>query len=52
MNTPESPLGNMAMAAVSLHEMFQAYVTAGFTEEQALDLTKHVLTINQPGGQP
>lgn len=31
-------------AAISLHEMFISMVTAGFTEEQALELVKVMVT--------
>ncbi|TDU73492.1 hypothetical protein [Streptomyces sp. KS 21] len=39
------PITAMAAAAVQLHEMYEAFVAAGFTEEQALELTKTALTI-------
>ena len=33
-------------SAAELYEMYQSYVTAGFTEEQALELTKILIIIN------
>lgn len=38
MTDPEDPITQLAAAAVSLHELFIAYVGAGFTEPQALYL--------------
>lgn len=43
MNEPLDPITAMTAAAVQLHEMFQALVAAGFTPEQALELTKTAL---------
>lgn len=37
-------------AAVSMHEMFSAYVRAGFTEEQALAIVIAGLTAYMSGG--
>jgi hypothetical protein len=36
MPDPEDPITQLAEAAMSLHELFIAYVAAGFTENQAL----------------
>lgn len=38
MPEPEDPITQLAEAAASLHELFVAYVGAGFTEGQALYL--------------
>ncbi|WP_433364053.1 hypothetical protein [Streptosporangium sp. CA-115845] len=38
MPEPEDPITQLAEAAMSLHEMFTAYVGAGFTDNQALYL--------------
>jgi hypothetical protein len=38
MPDPEDPITELATAAVSLHELFSAYVGAGFNENQALYL--------------
>ncbi len=39
MDEPEEPLTPLAESAGQMHEMFTAYVQAGFTEQQALYLT-------------
>lgn len=36
--TPADPIGPLAEAAISLHELFKAYIDAGFTEGQAMFL--------------
>lgn len=38
MPEPEDPITQLAEGAAQLHELFLAYVTAGFTEQQALFL--------------
>lgn len=38
MNDPQSPLTELAVAAVQTHELFRAYIDAGFNEQQALQL--------------
>jgi hypothetical protein len=40
----DDPIGPLAAAAVSLHELFMAYVKAGFTRKEALDLVKFVIS--------
>lgn len=35
---PESPMTAMAEGAAQLHEMYTAYMEAGFSEERAFDL--------------
>lgn len=35
---PPSPLTNLAAAAVQMHELFRAYVDAGSSEAQAMQL--------------
>jgi hypothetical protein len=49
---PPAPLTELGAAAVGMHEMFQAYVAAGFTEAQAMQIVCAVLTagINQLQG--
>lgn len=37
-NLPDSPLSAAAQAAALVHEVFEAYKAAGFTEQQALYL--------------
>ncbi|SDL27970.1 hypothetical protein SAMN05421806_12536 [Streptomyces indicus] len=43
MPQPEDPITQLAAAAVQLHEAYLAYVNAGFTEDQAFELTKAIL---------
>lgn len=43
-DTPASPLTDLAAGAAQLHELFTAYVAAGFTENQALRLVIGLLT--------
>ncbi|MET4670852.1 MULTISPECIES: hypothetical protein [Streptomyces] len=50
MPEPTDPMTELAAASAQLHEMYQAYVDAGFTEQQALDLTKAVIVANIGGG--
>jgi hypothetical protein len=38
MAGPEDPLTELAASAVQLHECFQAFQTAGFSEAQAMYL--------------
>jgi hypothetical protein len=48
----DEPFSALLEAAFQLHEMFEAYTRAGFTEDQSMDLTKAVLiamTTNQQG---
>lgn len=47
MTQPVDPITAMAAAAVQLHEMYQAFVDAGFTEDQALELTKTALSLGR-----
>lgn len=47
MNEPVDPITAFAAMAVQLHEMYEAFVGAGFTEEQALELTKATLAIGR-----
>lgn len=40
MNEPPDPITGMAEMAVQIHELYESFVAAGFTEAQALELTK------------
>lgn len=40
---PESPLTAMAEGAAQLHEMYTAYMEAGFSEDRAFDLVRMFL---------
>lgn len=52
MPDPEDPITQLAAAAVSLHELYAAYVGAGFTENQALYLVGQIIggATRGPGG--
>lgn len=41
---PNDPITALAAAAASTHEMFRAYLEAGFSESQALYLTAACIT--------
>lgn len=41
---PSDPITELAQAAMQLHELFTAYVEAGFTEQQALYLVGKIMT--------
>jgi hypothetical protein len=43
---PPTPQWTIDEGATGLHEIYQSYVRAGFTEEQAMDLLKHSLRVN------
>jgi hypothetical protein len=43
--TMDNPLTQLAMAAATTHEMYEAYVDAGFAPEQAMEIVKHALEI-------
>ncbi len=46
MVTEEDNRGLLDDAAIALHEMYEAYVRAGFTVEQAMELvTVHLMEI-------
>lgn len=38
MNEPADPITELAAAAVQLHELYEAFMEAGFTDRQALEL--------------
>lgn len=44
MSEPEEFLGGMDEGAVAQHEMYLAWVQAGFTPDQALELVKAVIS--------
>lgn len=43
VDEPTDPITDLAAGAAQVHELFLAYVEAGFTEPQALSLVKTVL---------
>ena len=46
---PEDPITQLAEGAASAHELFTAYVAAGFTENQALYLVGQLITAAMRG---
>lgn len=53
MTGPQLPFGVFTSAAVSLHEMKESFVDAGFTEDQAMDLVKTtIVAMFSAGGGP
>ena len=46
---PSDPFGPMALAAAGMHQIFLAYVEAGFTEPQALYLLGQMLAASVRG---
>lgn len=49
MPEPEDPITQLAEGAASAHELFTAYVAAGFTENQALYLVGQLITAAMRG---
>lgn len=43
---PDSPIGEFAAGAIQIHEAYVAYINAGFTAEQAMQI---ILTIVAAG---
>ncbi|MEI5520701.1 hypothetical protein WB388_08810 [Streptomyces brasiliscabiei] len=44
------PITELAAMAAQNHEAYEAWVAAGFTEQQALELLKAVITAHIKGG--
>lgn len=42
-DAPADPIGKVAAAAVSLHELYTSLCAAGFTQAQAMELVKTIL---------
>lgn len=49
-NGPADPITEMAAAAAQLHELFTAYMEAGFSRMEALHLVSAILTANAKSG--
>ena len=49
MPEPTDPMTKLAQQAAQLHEVYETYVQAGFTEQQAFELTKAILLANVGG---
>lgn len=43
MNEPEEFMSEMNEGAIAQHELYEAWVQAGFTPDQALDLVKAIV---------
>lgn len=50
MGDPADPITELAAAAVQLHELYSAYIEAGFSEAQAFELTKAILVAGVSAG--
>jgi hypothetical protein len=50
--SPPNPFNHLAQAAVATHEMFSAYVDAGFTRAEALQLVAAIITAPLRGERP
>lgn len=48
---PEDPMTSLAEGAASLHELFMAYVNAGFSRDEALRITIGIITASFGGGR-
>lgn len=44
VNQPEDPLSLVQQGAIAQHELYLSWRGAGFTEEQAMELLKAVIT--------
>ena len=53
MTQPEmnDPISVLATSAIQVHELFSAYVQAGFTRPEALELVNTILSIAMLGQQ-
>lgn len=51
-DTPADPFGQMAAAAVALHDLLVSLIAAGFSEGQALYLVGVMVTAPKPPGSP
>ncbi|CAM5625861.1 hypothetical protein STENM36S_08714 [Streptomyces tendae] len=49
MPEPQDPITQLAAVAVQLHELYEAYLAAGFTEAQAFELVKVTLAASVGG---
>lgn len=50
-NMPADPLTSLAEGAAQLHETFEAFRAAGFTESQAMQMVCALVTANQGGDE-
>ncbi len=52
MNGPLDPISTLDMAAAQQHELYTAWIDAGFTEQQAFELLKlaWIASLQRGGG--
>lgn len=48
-DTPQDPITDLAAGAAQLHELYESYVLAGFTEPQAMQMVIAILTAGLRG---
>ena len=48
---PADPITDLAAGAAQLHEAYESFVAAGFTESQAMRMVCAILTSGLGGGQ-
>lgn len=48
-NMPADPVTDLAASAAQLHEAYESFVAAGFTEQQAMQMVCALLTGSQGG---
>ncbi|MEU9208508.1 hypothetical protein AB0D27_11275 [Streptomyces sp. NPDC048415] len=44
------PITELAALAAQHHELYEAWISAGFTERQAIELLKTVIAVKEGGG--
>lgn len=50
-DTPQDPITDLAAGAAQLHELYESYIGAGFTDTQALQLVIAILTAGMRGSE-
>lgn len=48
---PADPVTELAAGAAQLHEAYESFIEAGFSESQAMQMVCAILTSGQGGGQ-
>lgn len=49
---PQDPIGQSTQAAIQLHEMFLAYIAAGFSRKEALSIVSAMVAAMVAKGMP
>ncbi len=49
-NMPADPVTDLAASAAQLHEAYESFVAAGFTEQQAMQMVCVIITGSQGSG--